>query len=176
MNMATKHTVLQDHLKTWLACKGDRKQRGELLQRLARALHLHEKSVGRSMKRLQMKESYGKEKRGRPLYYTKDVDRALSKVWDVMGCPCAENLWGAITEYVEYFIKENDWGFDDEVTGKLRAMSLGTLKLRVATLRKKQGMVHGRSATVSSPLKGMIPIRKSHTWNGLPQVTYRQTP
>jgi hypothetical protein len=35
-------------------------------------------------------------------------------------------------------------------------------------------MTRGKSATVSSPLKGMIPIRKSHTWVDLP-TGYLQT-
>jgi hypothetical protein len=53
-------------------------------------------------------------------------------------------------------------------------MSLGTLKDRVAELREKHNKKHGRSATVSSPLKGAIPIRKSHTWKYLPPG-YMQT-
>lgn len=34
-------------------------------------------------------------------------------------------------------------------------------------MRAKRGMTRGRSATTPSPLKGMIPIRKSHTWQEL---------
>jgi hypothetical protein len=66
------------------------------------------------------------------------------------------------------------WDADDLTTGKLRAMSLGTLKARISTLREKHDTVRGRSATVSSPLKGMVPIRKSHTWQGncRPEVSW----
>jgi hypothetical protein len=168
MNMITKHTVLRTHLKEWLAYRGDREKRGEMTRRLARSLGLHEKSIGRAMRRLQSKDPHTTEKRGRSLYYGADVNAALCKVWEVMDYPCAENMHSAINEYVTYFVQEKNWGFDDTITGKLNAMSLGTLKLRIASFRKKRGLGRGRSATVSSPLKGMIPIRKSHTWSGLP--------
>jgi len=168
MNMATKHKVLQANLKKWLACKGDKKKRGELIQYLSATLSIHEKSVARSMRRLQLKDTTAPEKRGRSVYYGKDVDTALYKIWEEMEYPCAENMHGSISDYVTYFTKENAWGFSDICTGKVQAISLGTLKLRIKSFRKKKGFGSGRSATVSSPLKGMIPIRKSHTWVNLP--------
>lgn len=73
-----------------------------------------------------------------------------------------------------YFTNDNDWNFEDSTTGKLYSVSVGTLKLRIGSFRKKKKMGRGRSTTVSSPLKGMIPIRKSHTWVGLP-LGYVQT-
>lgn len=167
MNMATKNKVMQANLKEWLASRGDRKERGILTNRLASLLKLHVKSVSRAMKRLQLKDSTVEEKRGRPVYFGKDVDAAIYQIWVAMEYPCAENMHSAITKYIGFFIKENNWNVDDEATGKLNTVSLGTLKARIRTFRKKDGMLRGRSATVSSPLKGMIPIRKSHTWQEL---------
>ena len=169
MNMRTKEEVLQAHLKRWLACKGKKKERGALTKQLSKSLKMHPKSIGRSMKRLQLKSNYKTpKKRGRKVLYGKDVDTALEKVWDEMEHPCGENMHPMISEYIEYFIKDNDWEFGDETTLALKAMSLGTLKKRIAKLRKKRGIGRGKSATVSSSLKGIIPIRKSHTWKGLP--------
>lgn len=169
MNMATKHGVLQAHLTEWLACKGKRKKRGMLIKQLSQSLHMHEKSISRSMKRLQMRSRTTTKNRGRSEIYGADVDAALVQVWEAMGCPCAENMPStSIDEYVSYFIAANDWGCGDAVTNKLLRMSEGTKKLRIASFRKKKGMLRGRSTTVSSPLKGMIPIRKSHTWQYLP--------
>jgi len=168
MTMATKHEVLQAHLKEWLACKGDRKKRGELTNQFAKSLSIHKKSIGRSMRRLQLRDSTTPERRGRSVYYGKDVDSALSQIWEEMEYPCAENIHSSLKDYVKYFTNENDWGFGDETTSKLYAMSVGTLKLRIKSFRRKKGLGRGRSSTVSSPLKGMIPIRKSHTWFGLP--------
>ena len=166
--MITKHSVLQANLNEWLACKGNKKKRGELINRFSKSLSIHKKSVGRSMRRLQLKDNSKQESRGRSVYYGKDVDSALSKIWEEMEYPCAENMHSSIKDYVTYFTKDNDWNFSDETTGKSNSASIGTLKLRIKSFRKKKKMGRGRSATVSSPLKGMIPIRKSHTWVGLP--------
>jgi hypothetical protein len=172
--MATKHDVLKEHLKVWLASRGDKEKRGILTKQLAQLLGMHKKSIGRAMRRIQLKDPCAKEHRGRSVYYGKDVDAALAMVWEAMEYPCAENMHVAIAEYITHFISEKRWLFDEVVTHKLCAMSVGTLKLRIAILRVKTGTLRGRSATVSSPLKGMIPIRKSHTWVGLPPG-YAQT-
>ncbi len=169
MNMATKHGVLEANLPKWLSLKDKRKERGVLGRELSESLHMHVKSIPRSMKRLQMKDETKPEKRGRPEIYGADVDAALVKVWEAMECPCAENMpSGSIDEYVSHFIAEKDWNFRDGTTDKLLSMSEGLKKLRIASFREKRGMARGHSTTVSSPLKGMIPIRKSHTWQNLP--------
>jgi hypothetical protein len=175
MNMATKHSVLQAHLKKWLACRGNKKERGTLTKELSALLNMHVKSIGRAMRRLQLKSSEPSKKHGRPETYGREVDAALAKVWEVMDYPCAENMTrAAIDEHMSYFIRASDWPFSDDTTDKLLIISEGTKKLRIRAFRKKRGMGGGRSATVSSPLKGMIPIRKSHTWHTL-SVGYVQT-
>lgn len=166
--MKTKIEVLQDHLNQWLACSWNKEKRGEMIKELSESLKMHKKSIGRSMRRLQLRNKAGVEKRGRSVYYGKNVDIALSKIWKEMEYPCAENIHSSIKDYVKYFTDDNDWNFSDETTCKLCTMSVGTLKLRIKAFRKKRGLGRGRSATVASPLKGMIPIRKSHTWFGLP--------
>lgn len=168
MNMATKHGVLRAHLEEWLASKGNKEKRGALTVQLTQSLKMHAKSIGRAMQRLQTKDPRAEEKRGRALYYGADTHAALCTIWEEMDRPCAENMHGVIGEYIGHFVTAGAWTFCDETTAKLRAMSLATLKRRIAHLREKHGCVRGRSATVSSPLKGMIPIRKSHTWSALP--------
>ena len=169
MNMATKHEVLQAHLKEWLACKGERNKRGAMAKRLSQSLRMHIKSISRSMIRLQTKSKTDKEKRGRPKKYGADVNAALAQVWEAMEYPCGENMSrDSIDEYVTCFMKEKHWSFDNETTDNLLSMSEGTKKLLISVMRQKRGILRGRSATVSSPLKGMIPIRKSHTWVDLP--------
>jgi hypothetical protein len=168
MNMAIKREVLQAHLADWLAAKGNKKKRGELTAKLSRTLSMNPKSIGRSMLRIQLKDKRKEGKRGRSCYYTKDVDAALFTIWKELDYPCAENLHSSVDSYIGYFEADRKWSHSDSATGKLRSMSLGTMKNRVTSFRRKQGMGKGRSATVASPLKGMIPIRKSYTWSGLP--------
>ncbi len=175
MNMATKHSVLQDHLQKWLACKGDNVKRGALTKELSTTLKMHEKSIGRSMRRLQLRSSTTPIRPGRPRVYGTDVDAALAQLWILMGHPCAEHMTReAIDEHVAGCIRERAWHFTDAVTDQLLVMREGSKKVRIATFREKRGMTRGRSATISSPLKGMIPIRKSHTWVELP-AGYLQT-
>lgn len=169
MNMATIHQVLQDHLNEWLACKGDKEKRGALTRQLSKLLHLHKKSIARSMKRLQLKSTTDVEKRGRPEEYGAEVNAALAQVWEAMEHPCAENMpRESLDEYIAHFVAERAWHFSTDATDRLLAMSTATKKRRISSFRTKRGMLRGRSATVSSPLKGMIPIRKSHTWHTLP--------
>lgn len=140
-----------------------------LTKELARSLKMHTKSISRSMKRLQMKDRSVPDRHGRPEEYGADVNAALARVWDAMEHPCAENMpRESIDEYVAYFSAARQWNFTDATTDKLLSMSEATKKRRIASFRKKRGMLRGRSATVSSPLKGMVPIRKSHTWHALP--------
>ena len=172
--MTTKHEVLQAHLSQWLACKGDKKKRGELNKKLAQSLSLNQKSISRAMRRLQLKDKNREENRGRSTYYGKDTEAALFTLWKEMDYPCAENIHPSINDYIGYFIKDKQWNHNQKTTEKLKIMSVGTLKLKIANLREKHHKKRGRSATVSSPLKGMIPIRKSYSWMNLP-AGYLQT-
>ena len=79
---STGREVLQAHLNEWLACKGNKKKRSELIAKLASILGMHPKSIGRSMKRIQLRSVYNQpKKRGRKLYHGADVDAALYQVW-----------------------------------------------------------------------------------------------
>ncbi len=99
MIMKTKHEVLQAHLKDWLACEGDKKKRGTLTKQLSTLLQIHPKSVGRSMRKLQLRSNMNPpKKRGRKVYYGKDVDAAIEKIWLEMDMPCAENMHSIINE------------------------------------------------------------------------------
>lgn len=173
--MTIKHKVLQAHLKEWLACRGNKVARGILTTQLAELLRMHKKSIPRAMKRLQMKRRAQIRRQGRPVLYGADVTAALVKVWEAMECPCAELMTPtAIDTYVAYFMEEHDWQFSVQTTHMLLMMSEGTKKSRIRSFRRTRGLLRGRTATVSSPLKGIIPIRKSHTWADL-GVGYVQT-
>ena len=168
MNMTTKHEVLQAHFKEWLACKEDPKKRGTLTKELAKATQMHQKSIGRSMRTLQMKSKRKpSQRRGRKRYYDKQVDDALYELWKYMEYPCAETMHPMLGVYIDSAIKNETWTHDDEATGKVRAVSLGTLKNRVGILRHKEHTVRGYSSTKPSSVQLLIPIRKSHTWVGL---------
>lgn len=175
MNMATKHEVLKEHLTEWLACKNNRAKRGVLTIDLAKATKMHPKSIGRSMSTLQLQSSKKLlKKRGRPRYYDKAVDAALYQIWECMEYPCAETMHPVIGAYIQSYQTNQCWIHSDEATGKLGGISLGTLKSRVRILRIKENTLRGYSTTKPSAVQLLIPIRKSHTWTGLPPG-YAQT-
>lgn len=75
MNMATKNNLFAEKLREYIQANAKRK--GEILTAVAEVTKLHRKSVIRRFKVLQLKDNSIPEGRGRPKYYTKDVDAAL---------------------------------------------------------------------------------------------------
>lgn len=175
MNMATKHELLRDHLEEWLSTKGNKTARGKLTTELAKAVKMHPKSIGRSMRTIQLASRRKRgEKRGRARYYDKAVDAAIYELWESMEYPCAETMHPMLSTYIKSHQANECWTHSDETTGKLSAISLGTLKNRVGVLREKENQLRGYSTTKPSAVQLLVPIRKSHTWYGLPPG-YSQT-
>ena len=168
MNMSTKQEVLRANLTTWLATTPYSKERRDLVVQLARTLKIHPRSVGRAMKRTQLSSTGHIRRAGRPRLYTTEVDAALRLLFDEMDSPCAENMKPAIDTYLHWLVVEGRWNFNDETEALVKGISIGTLKTKIACFRAKDGTARAYSATRTSPLKALIPIRKSHTWHGLP--------
>jgi hypothetical protein len=170
MIMATKRSIFGAHLAEWLATAGDREKRGKMIKDISRIAKVHPKSVSRSFRRIQMEDKSSPERRGRSVYYTKDVDTALYDVWDAANRPCGELLHPMIDEYVTILSRDKMWREGDETTKKLLTMSEGTVKRRVSGLQKRYGVSRGRSTTRPSALKSVIPIFKG-PWENLPPGT-----
>jgi len=164
MNMTTKRDIFKEHLPVWLKARKDKGKRGEIIRHICYVTGMHEKSIPRSFKRLQMRNSSATEQRGRSTYYTPDVTAALKKVWDVASEPCAENLFGIIKEYVQILKRDRAWHYSDGTTKKLLQMSLGTMKIRVGRFSRMRFLSHGKSTTSKGAIHSLIPIR-SGPWN-----------
>ena len=165
--MKTRKVILREHLQEWLACRYDKKRRGEMVLSISSSLRINPKSVWRSFRRIQLHNEDKGERRGREMYYGADVQAALYDVWDTMDRICAENLHSDIGTCIGNLQRYGHWNHDDVATSKLCAMSLGTLKNRVGTLMDKHEPLHGRSTTRPSHLKNIIPIFKG-PWSGFP--------
>ena len=156
MTMETKKELFGIELKKYL--NASKKEKGEILDSLERQTGMWRESIMRSFKRKQM-ESTCKEKpkRGRKVYYGKDVDEALKEIWEDMNWCCGELLFGAIADTVSLYRRDHCWKYNDEVTGKLLAMKEATVKRRV-TGWKCTGGRRGISTTSPSAIKDKIPL------------------
>ncbi len=109
MNMITKNNIYSEHLAAWLKAKNDKKKRGEIVRNVCFIAGVHPKSVPRSFRRIQMRRTYTEERRGRKTIYTPDVVAALKYVWDMASEPCAENLYGVLSDYVRILRRDGNW-------------------------------------------------------------------
>jgi len=166
--MSTKREVLQANLKKWLATKPYSPERRDLVKQLSEIIELHPRSIGRAMRREQMRQKGRSCGAGRPVVYGNEVKAAVRLIYDAMDGVCAENIQPEIDIYIHWLAKERAWNFSLETEALVKGMSLGTLKNIVRGFRKKDGTIRGRSSTTPSTLKALVPVRKSHTWVGLP--------
>ena len=137
--METKNKVFEEHLQEWLAVKGNRKERREIVTHMVFTTKCHPKSVSRTFKRLQMRDPARTEHRGRQRYYGHAVTAALEDVWEAGDRACGELLHPMIREYVTVLQRDGQWEHGDEATAKLLTMSETTVKRRATTLRKREG-------------------------------------
>lgn len=165
MNMANKTAVCEEKVREYLKARVERKS--EILDSICEVTGMHRKSVIRRLKRLQMKDPHVFDQRGRPTYYTPDVDAALRNVWDAANELCGELLHGAIREYVHILQRDGDWKHSDDATGKLLAMGKRTVRRRCEAFEKERGARKGLSPTKPSALKSIIQIFKG-PWHELP--------
>jgi len=170
MTMATKQDIFKEHLSVWLKAKGDRAARREITRHVVFVTGLHPKSVPRAFRRSQMRSASGHHRRGPRTKYGPDVTAALKEVWDAAGEPCGENIHPLIAEYVAILRRDSLWRHGAETTDMLMAMSLGTLKKRLAKFKRMSFFSHGRSTTTPGAIHSVIPIR-SGPWDKAPSGT-----
>lgn len=165
--MATKHEVIKEELEGYL--KAGKEEKGSILDRLEKTLKMHRKAIIRRFAVIQKRiEGYNwHDGRGRPPYYTPDCIAALHEVWEISHELCAERLHGEVREYVRILKRDSMWQHTDESTGKLFAMSLGTMKTFTQGFdRIVSG--GGRCMTKPSDLKEVIPTRRGPWQNPKP--------
>lgn len=174
MTMETKKEIFErykeEYFKFGAKNRGGRKRCGEILDIVCETAGYTRKGAIRKFKNLQKKNPRTIERRGRSLYYTPDVTNALKVIWEMGGEVCGELLHPMIREYVSVLQRDKMWGHGDMVTGKLLAMSAGTVKERVGHFLKARKKGRGFSSTSPSQLKHIIPIFHGN-WNEKPPGT-----
>jgi hypothetical protein len=92
------------------------------------------------------------------LYYTPDVTAALRDVWELSGELCAELLHGSTQLYGTELMRAHTWKHSDEATGKLHAMSVGTMKNRITHFWKIRRTQNGIGTTKPSHIKFIVKV------------------
>jgi transposase InsO family protein len=156
MTMKTKQELFGIELNHYL--DASKKKKGEILDNLERQTKMHRRAIGRALRGEQMRQTGDKKKRGREEYYGADITSALKEIWDVLGEPCGELLHPVIESTIKTLIKNGDWKHGDEITGKLQAVSLATVKRRTSAFVREQHPLKGKSATKPSKMKLKIPV------------------
>lgn len=166
--MESKKNILRGNLKEWLECKNNRKARGKMTRRIADTIHIHEKSVSRAFRNIQITKENRRTNSGRHEIYSKEVTSALYDAWKMMNYPCAENMHGeGMNEAIDNLIEHNHWEYGEDITFLLKHMSISTKKRRIENLRIKYDLRQSIGTTRRSPLHDLIPIFHGY-WNTLP--------
>lgn len=173
MNMETKQAVFERYREEYFKARkqpGKRKTLTSIIDTIISVTGLSRKAVIRTFHRLQMRDPAHSEGRGRHVYYTPDTTAALKDIWEVGSEVCGELLHPMVAEYVSILDRDNMWKHDDIATGKLLAMSMGTMKNRIESFIKIRRKGRGISSTSPSQLKHIIPIFHGD-WNLKPPGT-----
>ena len=162
--MQTKKELFGVELDKYLGAT--KKDKGKILDALERQTGMWRESIMRGFRRLQLASVYTLlKKRGRKAYFTHDDNIALREIWEVANYCCGELLHPVIREYVSILERDKMWKHDEVVTGKIRAMSMATVKRRVTGWRCEGR--RGISTTTPSAIKSRVPIFEG-SWYEVP--------
>ena len=157
MNMQHKKGAFEEKAEEYW--KARKRRKSVILSSLVEVTGLTRKACIKRMRYLQLRDPCSVEQRGRPRYYTPDVIAALLDVWEIGSEACGENLHSQINEYVDIEIREKTWKHPDEVTGKLRSMSMGSVKHYVGQFTRTRRNFGGKGTTQKSSVISMVPVR-----------------
>lgn len=157
MNMQYKKGVFEEKCEEYW--KTRKKRKSAILSSLVEVTKLTRKACIKRLGKMRSRDPAHQESRGRPRYYTRDVIAALLEIWEIGSEACGENLHPMINEYVDIQIREKQWKHDDLVTGKLRKMSLGSVKDYVGNFTRTRRNFGGKGTTEKSSVISMVPVR-----------------
>lgn len=158
MTMATKTELLKGCLKRYL--QAAKTEKTKILDELQAHTGMHRKALVRAFRRLQFRDArIPPKRRGRAETYGPDVTLGLRDVWDAASELCAERLQPILAEYVRILKRDRMWPHLSGTTQRLLAMSLATLKRRVAGFRTARRKAR-QATTRPDALHVLIPIRQ----------------
>jgi len=150
--------IFKEKLQEYL--KANKKGKGEILNAVCKITELGRVQAVRNFKKHQKKNTSSfRETRGRKRIYGNEVHSLLKDIWEISDRLAGELLHPIIEEYLNSFAKAKKFNYSDNSKKLLLQMSEGTIKNRIKSFRKKEGVrKKGLSGTKPSELKRIIPV------------------
>jgi hypothetical protein len=144
--------------------RADKTAKGVILDELCATTGWHRNHARKALARA-LRPRVVRERKPRAPKYDEEAVPALRFCWAVLGAPTGKRLAPTLVELVATLRRFGELQVDDEVAGKLGAMSAATIDRRLAPDRAKLTL-KGRSHTKpGSLLKSQIPIRTWADWD-----------
>lgn len=156
MTMGTKKELFGIDLKNYLQLTKEGK--GVILDNLVRQTGMHRISIIRAFRRLQLQSSKdGVSKRGRKEIYDYECMEAIQFIWKSADYCCGDLLHPVIEERILIAKKFGTWIWNENITRKVQAISISTLKRKIPRWRTEP-VRRGISTTTPSAIKDAIPL------------------
>lgn len=140
-------------------CRASVSEKTAIITGIVVTTGMQRKAVIRALNRERKRSGWkAPPKLGRPRKYSADCDAALAFIWEQYDFPCAERLHDEITEAIRIFVRDGMWCYAAETTQWLRAMTLISMKRRIAAFAKQRGLLRDASTTRSGPLLKSVPV------------------
>jgi hypothetical protein len=107
-----------------------------------------------------------KKKRGpRQATYSRDVQGALIKIWEMFDYPCGQRLAPAMRQETERLRNAKELVCPDDVARKLKAISAKTIDRLLARERQVRGLRQNRNPSVHPLLYQKVPVKVASEWD-----------
>ena len=108
----------------------------------------------------------GKKKRGprRPAY-TRDVQAALIRVWEIFDYPCGQRLAPALRREVERLRKAKELICSGEIAAKLERISARTIDRLLFREKRVRGLRQNRNPSIHPLLYQKVPVKVASDWD-----------
>ena len=107
-----------------------------------------------------------KKKRGpRQASYSREVQAALIKVWEIFDYPCGQRLAPALRREVERLRQAKELVCPEEVAKKLETISAKTIDRLLAREKQVRGLRQNRNPSVHPLLYQRVPVKVASEWD-----------
>lgn len=162
MDMHTRHQLTVQVLQRYL--KATKEGKGRILDEYCANTEYDRKYAIEKLRKYQLSPGIQEKKPGthtrqRPKIYDMAVEAALHTIWDAYDNICAERLYPQLGLKIDKLIACKELKIDSVIDQKLRAISLGTLKILLKRIRTRETNRVCGTTKPGTLLKHEIPLR-----------------